>query len=177
MKIAFPLAACTLALAAAGCGNGGPVDENASNTAGFPSANQVAGADVGSASADGSAPANVAAPGGRSPLTSGDTATAAESALPQSLQGRWGLTPADCTSTRGDAKGLLVVSGDGLKFYESTAHPARNVKKDASSISGDFDFTGEGQSWTKFETLKRDNDLLVRTESSPMASFNYVRCS
>src|SRR5688572_30753552 len=34
----------------------------------------------------------------------------AASTIPASLHGRWGLTPADCTSTRGDAKGLLIVS-------------------------------------------------------------------
>ena len=50
-----------------------------------------------------------------------DTATA----IPASLHGRWGLTPADCTSTRGDAKGLLIVSADGLKFYESLGQARR----------------------------------------------------
>src|SRR5918996_4286908 len=35
---------------------------------------------------------------------------AAPGKIPASLHGRWGLTPGDCTSTRGDAKGLLVIS-------------------------------------------------------------------
>jgi hypothetical protein len=86
------------------------------------------------------------------------------------------MTPADCTSTRGDAKGLLVVSADWMVFYESEAVPARNVETSNDSISADFAFTGEGQSWTKFQTLTLDDDRLVRTESSPMASFTYVRC-
>jgi hypothetical protein len=86
------------------------------------------------------------------------------------------MTPADCTSTRGDAKGLLIVSSDGLRFYESRAVPARNAQKSDDSFSADFAFTGEGQSWSKFQTLTLDDDKLVRTESSPMASFTYVRC-
>src|SRR3546814_15417418 len=42
-----------------------------------------------------------------------------EHSIPESLRGRWGLVPTDCTSTQGDAKGLLTVSGDTLTFYES----------------------------------------------------------
>ncbi len=53
---------------------------------------------------------------------------AAPGKIPASLHGRWGMTPADCTSTRGDAKGLLIVSADGLKFYESVAKPAGELK-------------------------------------------------
>ena len=47
-----------------------------------------------------------------------------------------------------------MVSRDGLTFYESRAVPARNVSTSNNSIGADFDFTGEGQSWTKFETLQ-----------------------
>jgi predicted small lipoprotein YifL len=172
------LAIAALLLPLAACGSGGPVAQEANNDlAQLPSANQVAGATVGTASADGSAPANVASPGGRAALTSGDTATASERAIPAALQGKWGMSPDDCNSTRGDAKGLLTIASDGLRFYESQAHPARNVKRTEESISGDFDFTGEGQRWTKFQSLALQNQILVRTESSPMASFNYVRCT
>jgi hypothetical protein len=87
------------------------------------------------------------------------------------------MTPADCTSTKGDNKGLLVISADRLTFYESRAVPARNVSAAKDSIGGDFTFTGEGQSWSKFETLQLKKDKLVRTESSPMASFTYARCT
>jgi len=97
-------------------------------------------------------------------------------AIPAALHGRWGMTPGDCTSTRGDAKGLLVVSSDGLRFYESRAVPVRNVETSVDSIRADFAFTGEGQTWTKFQTLSLENDKLMRTESSPMASFIYARC-
>ncbi len=97
-------------------------------------------------------------------------------AIPSALQGRWGLTPADCTSNRGDAKGLLVVTAQGLSFYESRAMPTGGTTADEDSITGNFDFTGEGQNWTKFETLELRNDTLVRTESNPAASYTYAKC-
>jgi hypothetical protein len=172
MKIAQTTAiALAFALVLAGCNARDPVAEGANNTAGLPSLDNVAGARDGKPSADGSAPSNVATVPATAP------AAAAAAAIPAALYGRWGMTPADCTSTKGDTKGLLLVSRDRLVFYESRAVPARNVRISNDTISADFDFTGEGQSWTKFETLQLKMDRLVRTESSPMASFNYVRCT
>ena len=101
----------------------------------------------------------------------------AATTIPASLHGRWGLTPADCTSTRGDAKGLLIVSGEGLKFYESVGKPAGTLKASSDSASGDFAFTGEGMTWKRYEALQLQDNKLVRTESSPMASFTYARCT
>ncbi len=159
-----------LASGLAACDANDPVAEEAENTAGLPSVDNVAGGRDGNPSADGAPPANGAtvepAPANAAPAAS----------IPAALRGRWGMTPADCTSTRGDAKGLLIVSSDAMRFYESEAVPARNVEKSDDSFSADFAFTGEGQSWTKFQTLTLDDDKLVRTESSPMASFTYVRC-
>ena len=157
-----------LVSALAGCGGSDPVAKDA-DTSGLPSIDNVAGAKDGSPSADGSAPTNVA-------TTPAAANPAPAAAIPATLHGRWGLTPGDCTSTRGDNKGLLVVSGDGLRFYESRAVPSRNVKASADSISADFAFTGEGQSWTRYQALTLEDDKLVRTESSPMASFTYARC-
>ena len=77
----------------------------------------------------------------------------AASTIPASLHGRWGLTPADCTSTRGDAKGLLIVSADTLKFYESVGKPAGTLKTSPDSASGDFSFTGEGMTGQRYEAL------------------------
>jgi hypothetical protein len=102
--------------------------------------------------------------------------TTAAAAIPASLQGSWGLTPADCTSTRSDAKGLLVITAADLKFYESRAVPSPGVTADSDSITGNLAFTGEGQSWTKFETFERQKDRLVRTESNPAASYSYAKC-
>jgi hypothetical protein len=97
--------------------------------------------------------------------------------IPAMMHGRWALAPADCTSTRGDAKGLLVITPDDLRFYESHAVPAADIHADSGSIAGNFAFTGEGQSWTKYETLKVDKQLLVRTEINPTVSFSYAKCS
>jgi hypothetical protein len=96
--------------------------------------------------------------------------------VPLALQGRWGLAPADCTSTRGDAKGLLVITGTELRFYESRAVPSPGVEVRGDSVRGNFHFTGEGQSWTRFERLERNGANLVRTESNPAASYTYAKC-
>jgi len=71
---------------------------------------------------------------------------------------------------------LLVINASELRFYESRAVPSTAVESDADSITGNFHFTGEGQSWTKFETLQRQKDKLVRTDSNPTASFTYAKC-
>ncbi len=162
--------ALTFVLALGACMQGDLVADGASNTAGLPSIDNVAGAMDGTSSADGSAPTNATA----ATAVAQPVPTAA---IPAALHGRWGLTPADCTSTKGDTKGHLVVSRDGLRFYESRAVPAGNIRTSGDSYSADFAFTGEGQSWTRFETLQFKKDRLVRTESSPMASFTYVRCT
>lgn len=162
--------ALAVALALAACNQHDLVADGADNTTGLPSTDSVAGGNDGTPSADGSAPTNVA-------TVPSDALPAPAAAIPAALHGKWGLTPADCTSTRGDTKGLLVVSRDGLAFYESRAVPARNINVSSDSISADFAFTGEGQSWTRFETLQIKKDLLVRTESRPMASFTYARCT
>jgi hypothetical protein len=156
-----PLIALAIALPLAGCEKRDPVADEADNAKGLPTINKPA------PSADGGPPANA---------VSTATVGAAASSIPAALQGRWGLTPADCTSALGDAKGLLVINGSELRFFESRAVPARNVSTSSDSIGADFDFTGEGQTWTKFETLQIKKDKLVRTESSPMASFTYARC-
>ncbi|MEO8175372.1 MAG: hypothetical protein ABI626_01780 [Sphingomicrobium sp.] len=159
--------ALVIALSVAACAKRDPVADEANNVVGLPPVDQVAGAKVGTPSADGSVPTHVATV---------PAADARPAAIPAKLRGRWGLTPGVCTSTRGDAKGLLLVGGDGLQFYESRATPARNVHSSPVSFSADFAYTGEGQSWTKYETLTLQRDKLVRTESSPMASFTYARC-
>ncbi|MEO8548264.1 MAG: hypothetical protein ABI422_07855 [Sphingomicrobium sp.] len=164
-----PLIALAVALALTACDKRDPVAGEAHNTASLPSDDNVAGAKDGRPSADGSAPTNIV-------TTPAAGLPAAAAAIPAALHGRWGLTPADCTSTRGDTKGLLVVSDDKLAFYESRAVPVANVRASGDSIGGDFAFTGEGQSWTKFETLQLKKDKLIRTESNPMASFTYARC-
>ena len=96
--------------------------------------------------------------------------------IPAALHGRWGMTPADCISTRGDAKGLLEIAPDSLKFYESRAVPGTSIETDDEGISGNWNFTGEGQEWSKYVSLKLQGKVLTRTERNPVASYNYARC-
>jgi hypothetical protein len=157
------------ALLLSACGGTDPVAKGANNTAELPEFVNAA-AEPAPAGADGSPPENaVEAPA--------DPSSAPTASIPAFLQGRWGLTPADCTSTRGDAKGLLVIGPHEMRFYESRAVPAGNANRSPSSFSADFRFSGEGQSWTSFQTLQLQDKKLVRTTSSPMASYTYAKCS
>ncbi len=156
------LITCAAIVGLAACGKPDPVANGANNVDALPTMNTPA------PSPTGAPPANAAA------NTSGTPVPAA--AIPAALQGRWGLTPVDCTSTLGDAKGLLIVNSDELRFYESRAVPSPGVETSLDSVSGNFAFTGEGQAWEKYETLELQKDKLVRTERDPVASFTYVRC-
>ncbi|HWI76903.1 MAG TPA: hypothetical protein VNS53_07475 [Sphingomicrobium sp.] len=148
-------------LALAACGRPDPVADDANNVDALPTVNTP------TPSPTGAPPANAAA---------STAAPAPAAGIPAALQGRWGLTPVDCTSTLGDAKGLLIVSSDELRFYESRAVPSPGLMTSADSVSGNFAFSGEGQAWEKYETLELQKDKLIRTERDPVASFSYVRC-
>ena len=98
-------------------------------------------------------------------------------AIPAAFHGRWGLSPGDCTSTRGDNKGLLTVAADRLTFYEARAVPTGDLEQTRTSVSGEFAFTGEGQNWKRHQVLEIRDSKLTRTESNPMASYTYARCA
>jgi hypothetical protein len=161
IRFIFPLFVLTGIMSAGACSGRDPVADGANNAATTVAQEnavvpEVAANETNSAAAD-------------PQLTS--------AIIPSVLHGRWGLTPEDCTSTRGDAKGLLIVSADQLKFYESVGKPAGELKISADSASGDYNFSGEGMTWKKYQVLEVQNGKLVRTESSPMASFTYARCT
>ena len=151
----------TFLLALQACNRDGPVDNLASNSAGLPDIKAAAPSASGEPRAD-TQPAKAL--------------PEASARIPAALLGRWGLTPAACMPGGAGAKVLLVIAADELRFYESRAVPAADVVADSRSISGDFAFNGEGQSWTKYEALKVDKQTLVRTEMNPTASFTYARC-
>jgi len=157
--------------AAAGCTKNDPVADEANDT-GNVAAAVVAANNAAEAATAGSPAAQAANAAAQLPPPS-----VATSKIPAALQGRWGMNPADCTSQLGDAKGLMIVSPDALQFYESRARPVANAKGTSTSFSGDFAFTGEGQQWNRFESLDVREGKLVRTESSPMASYTYARCT
>ena len=162
LRAIAPLIVPIAMLTVVACSGRDPVDDKAKNTAGLPAANESA------PDPSGAPPANA---------VEAQPQPTSTTRFPASLQGRWGLSPNDCTPTRGDAKGLLIVGPSDLKFYESRAVPAPDIQISRDSISGNFAFTGEGQTWTKFQALELQGKQLVRTESNPMASFTYARCT
>ena len=159
----MPYISCLAVLAIASCSNRNPVDRSANAAAAsLPELN---------------APAPTASGEPHGSTEPARPLPTAAMAIPSSLQGRWGLTPAACTGSRVGAKALLVVTPGGLQFQDSRAVPAEDVASDAGSISGKFAFAGEGRSWMKYEALKMQNHNLVRTEMNPTASFTYAKCA
>ena len=161
-----PIVMITALMSMVACSGQDPVADGANNVAAIPAEANVLPPDE-----------NAVAPTNELENATAEPVNDSASTIPASLHGRWGLTPGDCTSTRGDAKGLLIISAQSLKFYESSAKPAGLLKASPNSASGDFAFTGEGMTWKKFEALELQDNKLVRTESDPMASFTYARCS
>ena len=95
--------------------------------------------------------------------------------IPAQYRGRWGMVPADCTSTRGDAKGLIRIGERTIRFYEATATLQEQSPAIATSFSARFVFTGEGQTWERAVTLTRTGDSLTRAQED--GTFTYTRCA
>lgn len=115
-----------------------------------------------------------------SPTASPTTAEAV--GIPKLLQGRWGLVKADCTSTAGDAKGLVTIDPTSLKFYEALARLTVVKSFSANAMEGEFSFSGEGQSWTLDVALSTADGgkTLVRKDSGPDAlpgTQTYMKCT
>jgi hypothetical protein len=113
--------------------------------------------------------------------TASSTAGIPEGGIPVALQGDWGMVPGDCTSTRGDNKGLLRITATTLQFYESLARLGGIKHRGESSLTADFEFTGEGMTWNREETLAVSGDTLTRTErggDEPGSGgpFTYKKC-
>ena len=89
---------------------------------------------------------------------------------PGAIPGPLGHGPADCTSTRGDNKGLITIGDTSIRFYESTATltEQRPRSRPASPV---FAFPGEGQSWKRSMTFTRTGNTLKRAD--PEGSFTY----
>ncbi|MGD9811819.1 MAG: hypothetical protein AB7U35_10880 [Sphingobium sp.] len=101
--------------------------------------------------------------------------------IPPMVRGRWGLVPADCTSTHGDAKGLLEVTPTALNFYESRGTLEKISEHEPSRIRARFSFTGEGMSWQRDMLLdvQDGGQTLIRTEfgdGAAPAPLRYSRC-
>lgn len=101
--------------------------------------------------------------------------------IPQALQGRWALVPADCEAGRADAKGLMIVQPDTLAFYESRATLARVDDRSETRLEGVFVFSGEGQTWQRalLLDLREGGEGLMRQELGEGAApepVHYSRC-
>lgn len=94
--------------------------------------------------------------------------------IPDQYRGRWGLVAADCDRNRSDAKGAITIGERTILFYESTARLKERRPAIATSFSGLFAFTGEGQNWEKVMTFTRTGDTLKRAEEA--GTFTYTRC-
>lgn len=165
MRFRVPVFTCVLMIAIAACGKHGPVANEATSFTAVPVPVNTA-----TPTPEGAPPEN------ESKFAPKRPEGGAAAAIPATLQGRWGLTPEDCTSALAQAKGLLVINAGELRFYKSLATPSNGVQADNQSMSGDFRFSGEGKAWTRFESLKRSDDKLTRTETEPAASYTYAKC-
>ena len=106
---------------------------------------------------------------------------ASDAAIPAAAQGRWGLVPADCTSTRGDAKGLLTIDATTLKFYESRATLGKIAERSDTRLRATFAFSGEGSTWSLdevFDVQDGGKTLIQREygEDAQPAPLKYARC-
>ena len=95
--------------------------------------------------------------------------------IPGQYRGRWGMVAADCDQSRSDAKGAITIGERSIIFYESRAILKEQRPAIATSFSGLFAFTGEGQSWEKVMTFTRTGNTLKRAEES--GTFTYTRCA
>ncbi len=101
--------------------------------------------------------------------------------IPNQFHGRWALVPADCTSTRGDAKGLLTISDARLAFYESRGTLDKVLGATADSFDARYGFSGEGQTWMRTERFKLVGGKLQRRTDAeagqePPVNLTYSRC-
>ncbi len=90
------------------------------------------------------------------------------------------MVAADCDQRRSDTKGAITIGERSMIFYESRAMLKERRPAIATSFSGLFAFTGEGQNWERVETLTRTGDRLERSSSTPRGeggeALTYTRC-
>lgn len=125
------------------------------------------------------APARPAASMATAPSAS---SAVAEKSIPLALRGRWGLVAADCSSTRGDAKGLITISSDTVRYYESVAKLSKVTERSDTSLAARFAFSGEGMEWQRDMMLKLQDggEALIKQEFGADAvpgPLPYRKCS
>jgi hypothetical protein len=138
------------------------------------------GADV--TTEEAAANGDLAANSSVAPVEPDDAGTPAPTEIPEAIRGRWGLVAADCTSTRGDAKGLLEIDAGRLRFYESVGTLDTVMDAEPTRLRATFDFEGEGMTWEREMVLdvQDDGSTLIRREYGEDAApgpFRYSRCT
>lgn len=155
------LGVASLALALAAC-DGGAADETAPPAADAPEA---------------PAPAPVASSSAALPAGEAETV----SAIPAAMQGRWGMTEADCDPNEAANKGLMTVDASTLTFYESVGKIGEATVTGGNALRGTFAYEGEGTQWSRDLTLTLSGtDTLVLEEFGDDAvpgARTYTRCA
>lgn len=107
---------------------------------------------------------------------------APQTSIPAAFQGRFGLVPADCGPETGANKGLIQVSANDMKFYESIARLGTIQERSDSHLKAGFAYAGEGMEWNRTVTMDtRDGGKTVQFEEfgedAPKGARTYTRCS
>lgn len=130
----------------------------------------------------GNAPSGAPASANTGAAGSPSTAAQREDDIPAAIRGRWGLVPADCTSTRGNAKGLIVIDATHLRYYESVGTLGAIKERSGTRLNAAFAFSGEGMNWTRNEVLDVEDGGHSLTErqsgdSAQTGVLKYARCA
>ena len=110
-----------------------------------------------------------------------DQALATNDSIPEFLRGRWAISASACSKTPANADGQLSIGADKLAFYESEAKLGMIEARTADSITGSFEFSGEGETWVSDATLASvdGGKTLLITETGPNAAprpLKYTKC-
>lgn len=125
--------------------------------------------------------APVSAPTDPVPMQPPVDATDSAATFPPALLGRWGMVPADCTSQRGDNKGMITITSREIRFYESVATIAAIKESGATRLRATLAFEGEGMQWTRdaqFDAKPASDQLVLQEfgDDAVPGPRTYTRC-
>ncbi|MFC0590113.1 hypothetical protein ACFFF7_11860 [Novosphingobium aquiterrae] len=113
--------------------------------------------------------------------TAAPSGPVAAAAFPAAMLGRWGLVPADCTSQRGDNKGMITVSAREIRFYESVARIDKVKDSSENRMRATLAYDGEGMQWSRdaqFEVKSGAGQLVLQEygDDAVPGPRTYTRC-